>query len=139
MTGIDLHNGKFYLNGQFFEPQIEIELAHCRTFGKNIYCNRSMYGEVKTIPIVATGYYKNKKLKSITLTIEPEYLKASYHPPQDVDFCNYLTPQVDLWKNITEELIQQLTNSNKRNFEWGKVKIQVDPRDLNVYCEIKYY
>lgn len=138
MTGIDLHNGKFYLNGQFFQSQIETELANSHTVGKNLYSNISMNGEVKNIPLIATGYYKNKKLKSITLIIESEYLKASYHPPKDVDFRDYLTPYIDFWKNLIEELINHLVNSNKRKFGWGKVQVQVDPRDPTVYGEIKY-
>lgn len=88
----------------------------------------SLNGIVKNIPFRATGYYKNKELKSISLTIESEYLKANYHPPKDIDFRDYLTPYVDYWKQLTEELINEMLKSKKRNFSWGKVQVKVGPK-----------
>ncbi len=139
MTEVDISNGKFNFNGEFFKPQIETESVGSHTVGKNLYSNMSLNGIVKNIPFRATGYYKNKELKSISLTIESEYLKANYHPPKDIDFRDYLTPYVDYWKQLTEELINEMLKSKKRNFSWGKVQVKVDPRNPTVYCEIKYY
>ena len=138
MTEIDLNNGKLHLNGQFFQAQIDTEGTDSHIVNKNLYSNVSMDGKIKNIPFKATGYYKNKNLKSIILTIKPEYLKGNYHPPNDIDFRDYLTPYINFWKNLTEELVNELMNSKKRKFEWGKIQVQVDPRGPTVYGEIKY-
>ncbi len=139
MTEIDLNNGTFNFNGQFFPSQIESELADSHTIEKNLFSNLSITGFVKNVPFKATGFYKNKKLKSIILTIESEYLKANYHPSKDIDFRDNLTPHIEYWKTLTEELVKELLKSKKRNFMWGKVQIKIDPRNPIVYCEIKYY
>ncbi len=139
MTGIDINNGKFHLNGQFFQSHIETELANSHSVGKNVYSNTSMTGIIKNIPVKATGYYKDNKLKNINLSIESDYLKINYHASKDIDFRDYLTPYVDFWKNLTEELVDELMGSKKRKFAWGKVQVLVDPRNPTVYCEIKYH
>ncbi|MCL6267204.1 hypothetical protein [Flagellimonas myxillae] len=138
MTEIDIYSGKFYLNGQCFKTQIDSESTDSQTVGKNSYSNTSLNGVISNIPFKATGYYKNKKLKSISLTIESEYLKANYHPPKDIDSREYLTPYVDFWENLTEGLMNELLNTVKRKFAWGKVQVQVDPRGPTVYGEVKY-
>ena len=139
MTEIDLINGKFNLNGQFFQSHIEMESVVSYTVGKNLYSNISMNGVIKNIPFKATEYYyKNKNLKSISLTIESEYLKVNYHPHKNIDYRNYLTPYVEFWKKLTEELIHEVMKSKKCKFAWGKVQIQIDPKGPTVYGEIKY-
>lgn len=138
MTKIDLNNGVLYLNGQFFQPKIETEGTNFHTIDRNSYSDFSMNGMINDLPFNATGYYKNKTLRSIVLILDSEYLKEKYCPPLDIDFRDYLSPYLDFWTELTEKMIGELTNSNKRNFKWGKVKIQIDPRNPTVYCEIKY-
>ncbi len=138
MTEIDINSGKLYLNGQFFKPQIDSESSDSHTVGKNSYSNISINGAIKNIPCKATGYYKNKKLKSISLTIESEYLNANYRSPENIDFRDYLTPYIDFWENLTEEVMTELVNTLKRKFSWGKIQVQVDPRGPTVYGEVKY-
>lgn len=138
MTKIDLDNGVFYLNGQFFQPHMDNEGTNSHKIGENLYSNLSISGTIKNIPFKATGYYQNKNLKSITLSLEQEYLKKNYLLPSDFDFRDYLTPYINFCKKMTEELLDELINSKKRKFEWGKIRTQIDPRGPFVYGEITY-
>ena len=139
MTEIDSSNGKLYINGQFFQSQIENELADCHSVGKNSYSKMAIRGEINYIPFTATGYYKNKMLSKIGLVIESEYIKERYRPPKDIDFRNYLNPYIKFCKNLTDQLVKHLMDSKKRKFEWGKVQIIEDPRVPMVFGEISYH
>jgi len=127
------------LNGQFFQQEIETELSNSHFVDKNLYSNVSLSGEIDNLPFKATGYYKNKKLRSISLVIESEYVKISYHPPKKFDFRDYLKPYIEFWKKLTDKLINQLMDSKKRNFEWGKIQIIEDPRVPMVFGKISYH
>ena len=56
-----------------------------------------------------------------------------------LDYKNYLSVYVDFCKSKVEELINGLLNTKKRKFDWGKVILQVDPREPFIFAEIKYY
>jgi hypothetical protein len=139
MTKIDLNNGVLYLNGQFFQPKIETEASNFHTIDGNSYSNFSMNGIINNLPFNATGYYKNKTLRSIILILDSEYLKENYRQIKDIDFRDYISPYLDFWKGLTEKMLSELMKSNKRSFIWGNVKIQTDPRNPTVYSEIKYH
>ena len=139
MTKIDLNNGVLYLNGQFFQPKIETEGTNCHTIDRNSYSDFSMNGMINDLPFNATGYYKNKTLRNIVLILDSEYLKEKYRPPLDIDFRDYISPYLGFWKGLTEKIISELIKTNKRNFSWGNIKIQTDPRNLTIFAEIKYH
>jgi len=139
MTEIDLNSGILYLNGHFFQSKIETEATNFHEVDRNSFSNFSMNGMINDLPFNATGYYKNKILRSIILILDSEYLKEKYRPSLDIDFRDYLNLYVDFWKDQTEKMIGELINSKKRSFKWGEVKIQIDSRNPTVYCEIKYH
>ena len=139
MTEIDLHTGKFSLNGQFFQKNTKKDTNDSYSVGKNLYSNISLDGEIKNIPFRAIGYYKNETLKSISLTIDSERVKKNYLLQNDTDIGYNLTHYVDFWKGLTENLLNEIICSKKRNFDWGKIQVLIDPREPLVYVEIKYY
>jgi len=59
--------------------------------------------------------------------------------PKAIPEKNYTAEYVDYCKQETESIIGFLLNTNKRNYDWGKIKTQVDPRGPHVFTEIRYY
>lgn len=71
-------------------------------------------------------------IKKIRLNFLKRYL------PKVIPEKNYIAEYVDFHKQETENVVNFLLDTKKRNFTWGKVKIQVDPRGPYVFAEIRY-
>ncbi len=139
MTKIDLNDGVLYLKGRFFPSKVDNEYTHSHMVGKNLYSNMSINCRIKNIPFTATGYYKNKKLKSINLYLNDKFLVDNYKTKNKVDFRDYYSHYLSFCKDKTEELIYELINTKQRKFNWGKIQIQIDPKCDFVFAEIIYY
>ncbi|WGK64827.1 hypothetical protein [Croceiramulus getboli] len=137
MTKIDLNNGFLYINGITF-PLINRN-SDGHTIANSSYSNMSLKGKINEMSFIATAFYKNEKIRTIHLSLEPEFLKKIYKPNENLDFNDYCTTYLDFRKSKTEELLKTLLNSNKRKFNWGKIIVSVDPRGPDVFSEIIYF
>ena len=139
MTKIESNTGLLYLNEFCFPPESKFEEENVHTINNDSYSNLTKEGIFNELNFKATAYYKNSKLKSINLYFEKEHLSKEFNPKEEIDYKNYLSVYVDFCKSKVEELINGLLNTKKRKFDWGKVILQVDPREPFIFAEIKYY
>ncbi|WP_177764938.1 hypothetical protein [Flavobacterium sp. I3-2] len=101
---------------------------------------KSLLQKAKTninIPIEIIYYYKNRKLKSVNIYIEIEYLKEIYKP-NNIDYKDYIINYIEFCENEYRKLLNSLITTRKTNFDWGTIKIQTDPRTYDSFIEIKY-
>ncbi|MCZ4696509.1 hypothetical protein DWB61_17830, partial [Ancylomarina euxinus] len=93
--------------------------------------NRELFFENEPLRISAS--YKEQLLKSICISYDRIYLNEKYKKEVTEDsISNY----VEYCKSMHEKLVDKL--SKKRNLNWGKIKVLVDPRDPFVFIELKY-
>lgn len=168
MSEIKLDNGRLILNGRKF-PESYInesrETHSNQSVTQNINgrkCDLTSYFKNQTLnqihihldEISLSKEYKTAenrlkelekkepKLKEKILVFLIRKLKLNFLKrflPKAVPEKNYIVEYIDFHKQETENVINFLLNTKKRNFNWGKVKIQVDPRGPYVFAEIRYY
>ena len=135
MIALDKNTGDLNIDGYIFPKQTEF----IQNDQKDVYTSLDKKASsADNSPCSIIAYYKNGKLQSINLNLEPEYIKQNYKPPVDLDFRDYMTPFINFCKIETEKLLQTITE-NKLRHNWGKLSIVKDTRDSFVFVEIKYY
>lgn len=76
-------------------------------------------------------------IRFLISTLQLRFLKRFLSEPAPEK--NYIREYVDYYKKETEKVVDYLSQTKKRNFEWGKIKTLVDPRGPYIFNEIKYF
>ena len=83
------------------------------------------------------GYYRNGRLKEISISLAQRFLEEFYKP-NSPDFRDPITPYTDFCSSELDRLATLLIGGKKRNFNWGKIRVVIDPRVHEVFLQIKY-
>ena len=128
---INIKNGKLNIGDWYFPENSNSSEANIQS--DDSYSSIEKEIKFKGNPLKIYASYKNQSLRSITINIDQVYLNKKYEVEVfEKNIANY----VKFCKSSCEELINKITK--QRNFNWGKITINVDPRDPFVFIEIKY-
>ena len=84
--------------------------------------------------------FKNNRFYSMRIFIEEEVLGKLYGiSEKGIDQKTYLNDYLNFRKGVLDNLVSDLIESKKRNFNWGKIRLLVSPWDYIPFIEIKYW
>ncbi|GJQ06548.1 hypothetical protein CAPN010_07060 [Capnocytophaga cynodegmi] len=131
---IDIENGIISLQNPIIEKEDEhfIDKNHYKLISYALL-------RIGDFPCKVHSYYKNNKLRFVNLVIDDQYLKDDYNTFTEMDYKNYLDKYIDYNRKKYNELLSSLIPNRKQNYQWGKIKVEMDPRDIFFYVSIKYY
>lgn len=129
---IEPENGKLIVGG-WIVPEKNVSTEGHLSSG-DYYSHINKIKILKGVSINLTVSYKNDYLSSIYLTVGNDYLNQQFKATEEE---NTISNFVEYSKKFNNNLVNHLTK--KRNFIWGKISVQVDPRDPIVFIQIKYF